>query len=269
VKFYREIGRDVTSNFSLHTVFTGNPGTGKTTVARIIAKIFKALGILEKGHIVEVDRQHLVGAFVGQTAIKTAEAVDAAMGGVLFIDEAYALTQGGGNDYGKEAIETILKRMEDRRGQFIVIAAGYPDNMREFLESNPGLKSRFDKEMNFEDYTTEQLYDIGIGILRKEGLEPDAQAAKHLKDYFGFLHENRDKYFGNARSVRKVMEESIKNQHLRLASMESNRRTPEMLRTLTLEDVAEFELDKEKLNAKTKTRIGFSMQGGTNAKAGG
>jgi SpoVK/Ycf46/Vps4 family AAA+-type ATPase len=266
VRFYREIGRDVTSTFSLHTVFTGNPGTGKTTVARILARIFKALGILEKGHIVECDRQGLVGGFVGQTAIKTSEQLDAAMGGVLFIDEAYALSQNGGNDFGKEAIETILKRMEDQRGKFIVVAAGYPDNMREFLESNPGLKSRFDKEFQFEDYSADELFEIAANLLKKDNLQPEDRAEKHLRTYFSFLLENKDKFFGNARSVRKVVEESVKNQHLRLAAMESNRRTPEMLNTLLLEDVAEFTPDKEKLSSKSRTKIGFSGGGTTSAQ---
>ncbi|RMG27292.1 MAG: AAA family ATPase, partial [Bacteroidetes bacterium] len=152
VKFYREIGKDVLSRFSLHTVFTGNPGTGKTTVARIIGKIYKALGILERGHMLECDRQALVAGFLGQTAIKTAEVIEKAKGGVLFVDEAYSLSQGGPNDFGREAVETLLKRMEDLRGDLVVIAAGYPKNMQEFLEINPGLKSRFDRKLEFPDY---------------------------------------------------------------------------------------------------------------------
>jgi len=138
VRYYKETEQEVQKSFSLHSVFTGNPGTGKTTVARILAQIYKALGILEKGNLVECDRQSLIGGYVGQTAMKTGEIIDKAMGGVLFIDEAYSLTEGGNADYGKEAIEIILKRMEDFRGQFIVIAAGYTDNMTRFIESNPG-----------------------------------------------------------------------------------------------------------------------------------
>jgi len=149
VRYYREIGKDIHSAFSLHVVFTGNPGTGKTTVARLLVRIYKALGILERGQVVECDRESLVAGFVGQTAIKTAEKIDQAIGGGLFIDEAYSLAKGGDNDFGREAIETLLKRMEDNRSKFAVIAAGYPAEMLEFIHSNPGLKSRFDKTFSF------------------------------------------------------------------------------------------------------------------------
>ncbi len=149
VKYYREIGKDVLNKFSLHCAFTGNPGTGKTTVARIYAKILKALGLIEKGHLIECDRERLVAGFSGQTAIKTAQTIDEAMGGVLFVDEAYSLQMGGHDQFGSEAINTLLKRMEDLRGQFVLIAAGYTDNMAEFLKTNPGLQSRSKKLLNF------------------------------------------------------------------------------------------------------------------------
>ena len=143
VRFYQESGKDVLNKFSLHTVFTGNPGTGKTTVARILSRIYKGLGILEKGHLIEVDRQGLVAGYVGQTAIKTADKVNEAVGGILFIDEAYSLANesGGQHDFGGESIQVILKRMEDLRGKFGVIVAGYTENMQDFINSNPGLRS--------------------------------------------------------------------------------------------------------------------------------
>jgi len=231
-------------------------------VARILAKIYKALGILERGHILEVDRAALVGGYIGQTALKTAEQLDAASGGVLFIDEAYALTQGSsGGDYGREAIETILKRMEDNRGELIVIVAGYPDNMRKFLESNPGLKSRFDKHLQFEDYSPDSLLQISFAMLQREGLAADPSAAAHLKRYFEYCHQHKDKFFGNARTVRKVVEEAVKNQHLRLASLASSERTPEMLETLTLADVEEFHPDRDHLVQGNQHRIGFRPSG--------
>lgn len=243
VRFYKETGRDVLNKFSLHSIFTGNPGTGKTTVARIVAKIYKGLGLLERGHIVEVDRESLVAGFTGQTAIKTGAKIDEAQGGILFIDEAYALAGKNSNDgFGQEAIQVILKRMEDLRGQFGVIVAGYTDNMTEFIESNPGLKSRFDRTFNFVDYTPEDMYSIALGFLAKEKITPDAEAEAHLKSYFTLLHTNRDKHFGNARAVRQVILEAVKNQNLRLAEMLSAERTPQHLSTLTLSDVTEFEL---------------------------
>ncbi len=247
VRFYQETGRDILNKFSLHSVFTGNPGTGKTTVARILGKIYKGLGILERGHVVEVDREALVAGYVGQTAIKTAEKIDQAMGGILFIDEAYALAnKSSGSDFGQEAVQIILKRMEDNRGAFGVIVAGYPDNMHEFIESNPGFKSRFDRTFKFEDYTAEEMYTICKVILGKEKIKPDPAAEVHLKNYFEFLHANRDKHFGNARSVRQTVESAIKNQHLRLAGMPSAERTKEMLEILTIDDVKKFETRQER-----------------------
>lgn len=259
VRFYRQTGRDVLNSFFLHTVFIGNPGTGKTTVARILTKIYKALGVLERGHMVETDRQGLVAGYVGQTAIKTAERVDEAMGGVLFIDEAYSLTmkQGGAHgDFGDEAIQTLLKRMEDNRGNFFVFVAGYPDNMEAFMKANPGLSSRFDKILRFEDYSPEELIQIALLMLSEKNIVPTPEAEEHLSRYLAFIHEYRDKYFGNARSVRNIVSEAIKNQNLRLAAQPVEERTHASINILTLDDVATFKLDKEDF-IFDKRRIGF------------
>lgn len=259
VRFYRETGKEVLNKFSLHAVFTGNPGTGKTTVARIIAKIYKALGLLEKGHVVEVDREGLVAGYVGQTAIKTAERIQEAIGGVLFIDEAYALAnKDSSHDFGAEAVQIILKKMEDLRGQFAVIVAGYPDNMHRFMETNPGLKSRFDRHFEFHDYTADELFTIALGLLSREKLTPTPEALAHLQSYLTQLYENRDKFFGNARTVRQMVDEAVKNQHLRMASMPATERTPEALNSLTLEDVAEFVVKDE----KSRSTLGFRFGGG-------
>lgn len=255
VRFYKEIGKDIRNTFSLHTIFTGNPGTGKTTVARILAKIYKGLGILERGHLVETDRQKLVAMYSGQTAEKTNQIIEQSMGGVLFIDEAYALYQGPGDTFGKEAIDTLLKRMEDHRGEFIVIVAGYPDNMEYFISTNPGLKSRFDRTLFFEDYKPEELLEIAIDILKKEDIKPDQEAKTHLLEYFTKLFEVKDKFFANGRVVRKTIEKAIKNQHLRLAALPAGERTEEMIHTLTLKDVQEFVFN-DLTSGKSKS-IGF------------
>lgn len=259
VKYYKEIGKDVLNKFVLHSVFTGNPGTGKTTVARIFAKIFRALGILEKGQLIECDREGMVAGYSGQTAIKTAAIVDSALGGVLFIDEAYALAQGNNDSFGMEAINTLLKRMEDNRDDFVVIAAGYTDNMNEFLRTNPGLSSRFERSFHFNDYSADELFRIGKNIFAKEGLKMDQDSSEHFKNYIAVIHSNRDKFFGNAREIRKMVAETIKNQHLRMASVESSKRTPDMIETIVFADVAEFRINTAIEGKNQGGKLGFKF----------
>jgi len=196
---------------SLHMVFTGNPGTGKTTVARILSELYRAIGVLSKGQLVEVDRSGLVAGFVGQTAIKTSEVVTSALGGILFIDEAYALAPeiGTGNDFGREAIETLLKLMEDHRDDLIIIVAGYDEPMERFITSNPGLESRFNRYFFFPDYNSEQLYEIFDMMCKKSEYILTEDAKEYAKEFFITIYETREENFGNARHVRNFFENIV------------------------------------------------------------
>lgn len=223
VRFYRQMSQDVLNAFHLHTVLIGNPGTGKTTIARIIAQLYKALGILERGHLVETDRQGLIAGYVGQTADKTAKKIKEAEGGVLFIDEAYALTQknsGRQGDFGDEVIQTLLKRMEDQRGEFFVFVAGYPEPMDDFLKANPGLSSRFDKILRFEDYSASELLEIADLMFSQAKKKITPAARKKLASYLEFVYNYRDQFFGNARTVRQLVTEINRRHDLRRATMD-------------------------------------------------
>lgn len=205
-------------SLSYHCVFTGNPGTGKTTVARILASIYKELGLLKKGHLVETDRSGLIAEYVGQTAVKTNKIIDEALDGVLFIDEAYSLVSNSQSDYGKEAIATLLKRMEDDRGRLIVILAGYTQEMKEFIDSNPGLQSRFNRYLMFEDYSEEELLQIFLSNLKKYDYTITEEATEKMKLLINKAIINKDHNFGNARWTRNIFEKTLENQANRLAT---------------------------------------------------
>lgn len=211
-----EGGKKTTLN--IHFIFKGNPGTGKTTVARILANIFKAMGLLSKGQLVETDRKDLVAEYVGQTATKTNKVIENAIGGVLFIDEAYTLSTGGGNDFGKEAIDTLLKRMEDDRGKIIVIAAGYDNDMDRFLQSNPGLTSRFTNHIQFDDYTPEEMTAIFKSNVKSKGMVLEENTDDFVLNIFTKIFEKRDKNFANGRTVRNLFENVLQNQAMRIAA---------------------------------------------------
>ncbi|MBR0236689.1 MAG: AAA family ATPase [Thermoguttaceae bacterium] len=236
-----ELGLKHQQPLSLHLVFTGNPGTGKTTVARLLAKIYYQLGLLSRGQLVETDRAGLVAGYIGQTAIKTQDVIKKAIGGILFIDEAYTLKQNYSNDFGQESIDTLLKAMEDNRDDLIVIVAGYPDLMHEFLNSNPGLQSRFNKHLLFDDYSPTELVDIFKSLCDSYGMVPDEEALNVLKEKLKVLYSQRDKSFGNGRLVRNIVERAYANQANRLAGI-LHECSPEELTQLKICDLpAQFE----------------------------
>jgi len=221
---------------SYHMVFTGNPGTGKTTVARIMAKIYRALGVVKKGHLVETDRGGMIAEYVGQTATKTAKVVDFALDGVLFIDEAYAITEGDSKQgYGSECIATLLKRMEDNRDRLVVIVAGYTDEMKHFIDANPGLQSRFNRYINFPDYTAKELGQIYRMYIKKAQYVLSEDAEHWLDPFIAVRTEKRDRKFGNGRWVRNEFEKAVERQAMRIAD-EPNP-TKEQLMTLTMKDI--------------------------------
>ncbi len=225
-----------TADMSLHMVFSGNPGTGKTMIARFMARVYHSLGLLSKGKLVEVDRSGLVAGYIGQTAIKTAKVLESALGSVLFIDEAYALTSRSENDFGYEAVDTLLKGMEDHRDDLVVIVAGYTELMEEFVESNPGLRSRFNKYVNFADYTGDEMCGIFRLNCKKAFYKPDDDAEQEVEDYFRAIAESDEAgEFGNARGVRNTFEKILTEQANRIAALPEV--TRDELMRITLEDV--------------------------------
>ncbi|MBO8170869.1 MAG: stage V sporulation protein K [Bacillaceae bacterium] len=213
----------------LHMIFKGNPGTGKTTVARIVGKLLKEMGVLDKGHLIEVERADLVGEYIGHTAQKTREHVKKALGGILFIDEAYSLARGGDKDFGKEAIDTLVKAMEDHKNEFVLILAGYSEEMEYFIQSNPGLPSRFPIQLEFADYTIEELIEIARLMAEEKDYRLSRQAIERLKRHLLKEMNQPFRSFSNARYVRNLIEQSIRYQAVRLMKKPSPTRDDLML----------------------------------------
>ena len=268
-KMRKDAGLPVPEGFSYHLVFTGNPGTGKTTVARFMAQIYKGLGILQQGQLVEAAREDLVAGYVGQTAKKTKEVIETALGGVLFIDEAYTLNSESKTDFGIEAINTLLKAMEDHRDELVVIMAGYSKPMDDLIKTNSGLKSRFNTVIEFEDYTGEELFKIFSGLCKKNQYDLSPTAQNMLKKYFDKLYAERDEDFGNGRTARNVFQSIVLAQSQRVAQMSKvGRVTIEDLKTITDGDVSSVicnknasqgELEYEKVKAEVTQEYLFGL----------
>ncbi|MDG5789037.1 stage V sporulation protein K [Evansella sp. AB-P1] len=226
-----------------HMVFKGNPGTGKTTVARLIAKLFRDMGVLEKGHLIEAERADLVGEYIGHTAQKTRELVKKAIGGILFVDEAYSLARGGEKDFGKEAIDTLVKAMEDQQHSFVLILAGYPKEMDRFLKLNPGLPSRFPMKVTFPNYTIDELTKMARKMVKERDYQLDSRAEATLQDILKITKDKDEEHFSNGRFIRNLLERSIRNQAVRL--LEEGKYKKEDLMTLKGIDLSHAYFDTD------------------------